>query len=506
MKIAYVGNFSQPHCTEVHLAATLRDLGHEVISIQEDKHTSDQLANVLTQIEFELFLFTRTWGKTVTLGHLEQLRERKIPSASYHLDLYIGLKREEGLDDDPFWRTDFVFTPDGDPKSAEVFKAKGINHFYMKPGVYKPECYMANEHKFDPGDPTKTIVDLGNDVVFVGTGGTPDHPRQYGHPEWPYRGQLIQWLKDTYGKRFSKYGDPDLTVRNAQLNQLYANSKVVVGDSLCLNFSKPFYWSDRAYETMGRGGFLIHPFITGMDEEFKDGENIVFYKYNNWDDLKHKIDYYLDNQWAREKIRKAGHEFVKNHATYHDRLKQMLDTVFPAGWPAKLGDKLNVDQGYMIKYGNAPIKINLGAGSEPTDGWVNVDWVDQQGIDVVHNLLEFPWPFKDGVADEMLARDVLEHMPLFNSKNESTPIKFIEECWRILQPDGRLFITVPHHESKNLWIDPTHVRGYDEKSFDYFDPDTDLGKWYGYYSDKKFKVSAVRTPNDNVEFTLIKRG
>lgn len=149
-------------------------------------------------------------------------------------------------------------------------------------------------------------------------------------------------------------------------------------------------------------------------------------------------------------------------------------------------------------------KINLGAGSEPTEGWVNTDWIEGPGIDKVFNLLEFPWPFDDGVADEMLARDVLEHMPLFNAKNESTPIKFIEECWRILEPGGKLFITVPHWQSKNLWIDPTHVRGYDERSFDYFDPETDFGKWYGYYSEKKFTVTSVRTPNDNVEFTMIK--
>lgn len=150
-------------------------------------------------------------------------------------------------------------------------------------------------------------------------------------------------------------------------------------------------------------------------------------------------------------------------------------------------------------------KFNLGAGSEPTKGWVNVDWIKQDGIDVVHNLLEFPWFFaEDESADEILARDVLEHMPLFNEEQESTPIKFIEECHRILIKGGKLFITVPHWQSKNLWIDPTHVRGYDERSMDYFDPSTELGTNYGYYSKCKFKVGALRTANDNVEFLMIK--
>lgn len=493
MKIAYIGNFTQPHCTEVHLAKTLENLGHLVTRLQENGYTSDELGNILAQMDFDLLLFTRTWGDTLTLEHLAQLRERKIPSASYHLDLYVGLSRkylhgEKSLDQvlqtDPFWRTDFVFTPDGDPESAKVFERNDVTHYYMKPGVFEPECYMAKPTYESEADKLP--------VLFVGGGNRVGEENGYGHPEWPYRDQLITWLDDNYGGRFHKFGHPQRTIRNDELNQLYADTKVVVGDSVCIGFNHTYYWSDRVYETIGRGGFLIHPYIKGLEEEFIDGETIVFYEYGNFEQLKEKIDYYLEHDEEREAIRIKGHEMVKSKCTYTDRLKQMLSTIF---------DNPTV----YVPEPEEPIKINLGAGSEPTPDWVNVDWVKQDGIDVVHNLLDFPWPFRDGVADEILARDVLEHMPPFNAKNESTPIKFVEECHRILQPGGKLFMTMPHWQSKNLWIDPTHVRGYDEKSFDYFDPDTDFGKWYGYYSDRKFKVTAVRTPNDNVEFTMIKR-
>ena len=136
------------------------------------------------------------------------------------------------------------------------------------------------------------------------------------------------------------------------------------------------------------------------------------------------------------------------------------------------------------------MKLNLGAGSEPTEGWVNVDWIEQDGIDVVHNLLDFPWPFDDEVADEMKAIDVLEHMPVISSNNEATAIRFVEECHRILKLGGILTIQVPHHKSPNLWIDVTHIRGYDVRSMDYFDPSTDIGRAYGYYSECKFEVTA----------------
>ena len=138
-------------------------------------------------------------------------------------------------------------------------------------------------------------------------------------------------------------------------------------------------------------------------------------------------------------------------------------------------------------------KIALGSGSQGKPGFINVDWIAQPGVDVVHNLLDFPYPFKDAEADYIELIDVLEHMPSFTDDHKSFPIEFVRECWRILKPGGELVIQVPHWRSPNLWIDPTHVRGYDDRSMDYFDPSTGLGSDYGYYSDRKFIVSSHHT-------------
>lgn len=490
MTIAYVGNFTQPHCTEVHLAATLEDLGHAVMRLQEDAYTPTELANILDQAKLDLFLYTRTWGKTVTLEHLELLRQRKIPSASYHLDLYIGLSRKwlhEGkpldqvLETDPFWRTDFVFTPDGDPESQEVFERHGVKHHYMKPGVFASECYIP------------TLAESKYDVIFVGGGDRVGSPNGYGHPEWPYRDQLMTWLYDTYGERFKKFGHPQPTIRNDTLNQLYTNTKVVVGDSVCLDFKHTYYWSDRVYETLGRGGFLIHPYIKGLEEEFTDRETIVFYEYNNWGQLKELIDYYLKDDSAREKIRLAGHELVKNNYTYRHRLKQMFVIIGSAGvWPT------------LAPAHSSPIRLNLGAGKEPEEGFVNVDIVELEGIQVVHNLMHFPYPFGDGTADYIKAKDLVEHLAVNTPDGKSTIIAFIEECHRILQTGGTLWIQTPAWDADFLWIDPTHVRGFDIRSFDFFDPETDFGRATGFYSKSKFKVSANRLENGNLQFEMVK--
>jgi spore maturation protein CgeB len=78
------------------------------------------------------------------------------------------------------------------------------------------------------------------------------------------------------------------------------------------------------YETVGRGGFIIHPKIEGLDEEFEDKKHLVFYDYQDFDQLDGLIDYYLKNDSERESIRIAGHELVKEKYTYTNRWKTIL--------------------------------------------------------------------------------------------------------------------------------------------------------------------------------------
>jgi SAM-dependent methyltransferase len=473
LKIVYVGNFSQQHCSEVHIAKTLENLGHDVVRLQEDPKYKDSLISIVK--DSDMLLFTRTWSNLITLDHLEQIEKMNIPTVSYHLDLYVGLKRQKGIETDPFWRTKYVFTPDGDPLSKEFFNSRGINHYYMKPAVFKDECIQLQKNN---------DTSLTAEIIFVGGG------LEYAHEEWPYRRKLIKWLMSTYPSRYKKFGHPQKTVRNIELNQLYSNSKIVIGDSLCINFDHPYYWSDRVYETIGRGGFIIHPYIKGLDEEFTDGENIVFYEFNNFEQLKEKIDFYLNNDKDRESIRNNGFNFVKENATYNNRLTQMLDIV--------------TEREKMSIHTDDSIKINLGSGNDPKNGFVNVDFIKLNSVDVVHNLMEFPYPFEDNSASKIRAVDVLEHLANYTDDKRPSIIAFIEECHRILKPGGELFIQTPRYDADFLWLDPTHVRGFHEESMDFFDPTSHYGQSTGFYSDAKFSVKCEILKNKNLRFYMVK--
>lgn len=124
--------------------------------------------------------------------------------------------------------------------------------------------------------------------------------------------------------------------------------------------------------------------------------------------------------------------------------------------------------------------LNLGSGEEPMRDFVNVDVRADTGADVIHDLNVFPWPFADESFEQVTAQDVIEHL--------RDPIRVMEEVWRVLTPGGLVTMRTPHCISENSWIDPTHVQHFHQNSFDYFDPGTELGKKYSYYTRRKFRI------------------
>jgi spore maturation protein CgeB len=306
-KITFLGNFRVDYTTESHHANTLESLGHSVVRLQESEATSESILENALKSNLFVWVHTHRWntpGQITMEEVLSLLKQKNIPTMTYHLDLWFGLNRQRDLHNNPIYKNiEHFFTVDS--KMADWFnnetKVKG---HYLPAGVYDKESYY-KPAKFE------------HEVIFVGS-------RIY-HPEWQYRQRLIKFLRKTYQNSFEHYGKDGIrSVRGNDLNELYASTKIAVGDTLCINFDYPYYWSDRIYETLGRGGFLIHPYIKGLEKEFEDKKHLVFYEYENWGQLKKLIDYYLENEEEREEIRKAGHEFVKNNYTYRNRWQVIL--------------------------------------------------------------------------------------------------------------------------------------------------------------------------------------
>lgn len=118
------------------------------------------------------------------------------------------------------------------------------------------------------------------------------------------------------------------------------------------------------------------------------------------------------------------------------------------------------------------MKLNLGAGRSRKKGYINLDKTLYKGIQVVHDLDVFPWPFEDQSFDTIVALDVFEHLIYFT--------RTMDECWRLLIPEGILIIQGPLAGSWSHYHDPTHRRGFLPDSFEMFDRSTYRGRKYQY--------------------------
>jgi SAM-dependent methyltransferase len=125
-------------------------------------------------------------------------------------------------------------------------------------------------------------------------------------------------------------------------------------------------------------------------------------------------------------------------------------------------------------------KLNIGAGRDILPDYINQDIVNLPGINVVHDLNEYPWPWEENQFEKILALDVLEHL------NDFT--KAIEEIYRILADSGEVTIRVPYWNHSCAYIDPTHKRGFHEHTFHFFDVNSHYYKERGYYSKASFNI------------------
>ncbi|PCH67038.1 MAG: hypothetical protein COC01_06680 [Bacteroidetes bacterium] len=129
---------------------------------------------------------------------------------------------------------------------------------------------------------------------------------------------------------------------------------------------------------------------------------------------------------------------------------------------------------------NITNKLNLGCGHDIKKGWINHDLVQLPGVDKVHDLQQFPWPWDDGEFEEVYMKDVLEHLP--------DTIQSMEEIYRIAKPGAKIFIGVPYWNSWEAVTDPTHLCQFNEFTFEFFDPHKWRCKDRHYYTTARFKM------------------
>lgn len=319
MRIGYIGKFERIY-DEQGIALSLEKLGVEVIRLELDnfRNNFNQILEIIKTSKLD-YLMSPKWP----LPNLNYLftfcKENNIKTISYHPDgfynytegislhsienndEFLGSRHDSliGPNKNLIYKADYVFTPEG--YAHQTYKEMGINHFILRQGIYNSCCYR--------GIP----IYKPYDILFVGNDQGPYHS---------YRKELTTFLKKEYGDRFLHIGrGNEHEVRMDNLNDLIASSKVIIGESI----QHSNYWSNRIYETIGRGGFCLHAYHEGIENEYSIGEHFdVYYREKGFDQIKEKIDFWVKNDSLREKVANSGMIFTQKHHTLFNRALQLI--------------------------------------------------------------------------------------------------------------------------------------------------------------------------------------
>ena len=149
--------------------------------------------------------------------------------------------------------------------------------------------------------------------------------------------------------------------------------------------------------------------------------------------------------------------------------------------------------------------VDIGCGANKSGKeWFGIDYRKLPGVDLVQNLESFPWAIPSESFNTAVSNHVIEHI----NPSQGIFIKFMNECWRILKPEGEFLIGAPYATSVGMFRDPTHCNFINEETWSYFDPDDQFyhGGLYHIYSPLPWRIKINTWHNTgNIEVVLVKR-
>lgn len=130
-----------------------------------------------------------------------------------------------------------------------------------------------------------------------------------------------------YGRNWS-WGNGDTTYQFTASAALVQNAKIVIGDN---QYGKRGYVSNRLFETLASGGFLLHQTVDGLEELTGLRDGVHYIAWADVTDLQKKIDYWLKPTRAKKRaaIAQAGQDFVRAHHSFDARVKELLLEIIP---------------------------------------------------------------------------------------------------------------------------------------------------------------------------------
>lgn len=96
------------------------------------------------------------------------------------------------------------------------------------------------------------------------------------------------------------------------------------------------------------------------------------------------------------------------------------------------------------------VKLDIGCGSKKKDGFIGIDRLKFDKVDIVCDVGVAPLPYEDNTVEEVHSSHFIEHL------SAQERVYFMNELYRVMKPGAKATIIVPHFGSGRAYGDPTH--------------------------------------------------
>ena len=201
-------------------------------------------------------------------------------------------------------------------KLTQTFFVSGFDAEWRGLGLPAKFLPSAADRDIRPVPPKQAYQ---SDVAFIGTGYDPS------------RAQFLLKIANKYdikvwGKGWEKWRKPLNWKRRAVEGKEFAavcsSSKISLGINPDRAKGASTYTSDRTWMVILAGGFYLGHGTPGLTEMLREGDHCAWY--TDIDSCLAKIEHYLKNAAARERIRREGQVFVRENHTFDQRIHNLL--------------------------------------------------------------------------------------------------------------------------------------------------------------------------------------
>lgn len=334
MKVLFVSNHNPHHLTITeYIERAIRKLGYELF-IYDDrqhiipgriryrvswlhaldrKHINRKLLSFARRVRPEIMI--AAWGTRVLPSTVAKLKAWGIQTVLWTVDPVESTGDFNSIiKAAPFY--DHIFC--GGTEAQEVLGNEGIATTRWLPFA----CDPAYHRKVDM--PPEEKARYASDVVFVGA---------YYPNRWAVFRELKEFNFVIWGSNWHKA--EGVGISGIQIQDLFLQPwewvKVISSSKIAVlihyqGTKYPCYQaSPKVYEWLACGCFLLVDRQPDVFALFKDGEHLV--GFDNVEDLKEKIRFYLKHDNRREKIAAQGQKEVLSKHTFAHRIREMMSIV-----------------------------------------------------------------------------------------------------------------------------------------------------------------------------------